>query len=95
MANKLWILRPRQSLDPRWTYDCAFGFVVRAATEADARTIAQQGGGDEIGPRYDSESNRLASLDSFPAWLDSEHSTCVELPTDGEAGEIMQDFNAG
>jgi len=49
---KLWLLRPRvleDTFDP-WEpwYDKAFGFVVRAETEKDARQMAQERAGIEV-----------------------------------------------
>jgi hypothetical protein len=80
---KLWILQPVENLTDRnpWRspYDKAFGFVVRARNEAEARMIASQDPGDE-GPG---------------AWKDPELSTCREIPSRGEAQMIMRDFAAG
>lgn len=42
---KLWVLRPIEKWKP-W-YDSAFGFVVRASTESDARLAADSESGDE------------------------------------------------
>jgi hypothetical protein len=80
---KLWILRPREGLsegDNHWDpwYDKAFGFVVRAETEIDARQIAQN--------KTWSESNTVS------AWNDSKYSTCKELTSDGQAGMIIHDI---
>jgi len=49
----LWLLRPREDLpveDNPWEpwYDKAFGFVVRAKTEAIARQLANADGGAEV-----------------------------------------------
>lgn len=80
---KLWILRPINSEAGPWSpwYDKAFGFVVRAESEAAARTLADPNGGDE---------NRGGRN----VWLDQSLSTCVELTSDGAAGVVMQDFAA-
>lgn len=79
---KLWILRPaKESLLWNPWYDKAFGFVIRAETEEDARRIAQENAGDET--RYNA-----------PAWTDPVNSTCIELTADGPEEEIMRDFAA-
>lgn len=81
---KLWILRPIDG-DKLWEpwYDKAFGFVVRAKTEEEARKLAQSCGGDEIGWN-----------DDFPAWTSSKHSTCEELNASGDAGVIIRDYSS-
>ena len=92
---KLWILRSVENLpkgDDPWEpwYDKAFGFVVRAETEEEARKFAHEEAGDE---------NRGTFLggktaDTNSPWLEAKYSTCVELPTEGEAGVVLQDFHA-
>lgn len=80
MGTKLWILRPKDSerdnsaWDP-W-YDKAFGFVVRAETEQQARELAQEDCGDE----------------GEQAWADQALSTCEPLSDQGSAGVIIRDF---
>lgn len=76
----LWILEPVAGSGP-WDpwYDKAFGFVIRAATESDARRIAHESAGDE---------NRGGA----DPWLDPSLSTCEILIEDGEPGIIMRDF---
>ncbi len=76
---KLWILRPIKE-HALWTpwYDKAFGFVVRAKTEKDARTFAAQQAGDE----------------GSKAWLEPSFSTCEELRLKGDAGVVIIDFAA-
>lgn len=84
---KLWLLKPHSSDHPWWKgYDVAEGFVVRAFTEAGARVFAQEQGGDETG---------LFNKRERAAWLSDEHSTCIELTTDGDAGVVLRDFRAG
>jgi hypothetical protein len=83
---KLWILRPVENLpkgDDPWEpwYDKAFGFVVRAETEEKARKFAHEDGGYE-------------TADTNSPWLEAKYSTCDELPTEGEAGVVLQDFHA-
>jgi hypothetical protein len=90
---KLYLLRPIELLDPAdnpWDpwYDKAFGFVVRAESEEEARRIAQNAAGDE---KYDrSLTERKAKLRT--PWLDPKYSTCDPLTDEGEPGLIMQDF---
>ena len=87
---KLYLLRPMAD-DPAWDpwYDKAFGFVVRAKDETEARQLAQEESGDEAWKyNFGSEPWRKP-LDS---WLSSDHSTCVELTSTGEAEVIIRDF---
>ncbi len=83
---KLWIIKPvsiRPYKNDPWKpwYDKAFGFVVRAETELNARLIADQEAGDE---------NR----GDFHPWLHPQFSTCLELSPDGDEEEIIRDFAA-
>ena len=73
---KLWILRPieRHAIWDNW-FDKVFGFVVRAETENQARTLAADGCGEE---------GRMA-------WIDSESSACGELFLAGEPCIIIKD----
>jgi hypothetical protein len=89
MKMKLWLLRPIEG-DALWSpwYDKAFGFVVRAKCEADARLLAHRAGGDEVKKKKD---KYLYIAES--AWS-AEHSTCVELTAKGEAGIVIKDFAA-
>ncbi len=86
---KLWLLRPVEGLDKKdnpWEpwYDKAFGFVVRAETEDEAREFAHAAAGDE---------NRSAkTANTSEPWKDAKYSTCTELMPDGDAGVVMQDF---
>jgi hypothetical protein len=95
---KLWLLRPRDaplpdSWDPvnvpdPWEpwYDKAFGFVIRAETEEDARRIASSHSGAETDVQPWPEE---AVAD---AWTNPKYSTCTELVAEGGAGEIIRDF---
>lgn len=92
---KLWILRPINGLPPGddpWEpwYDCAFGFIVRAETEQEAREFAQADAGDE---EKDTFLDNKKSNTKTP-WMEPKYSTCLELLPDGEPGVIMQDFHA-
>lgn len=84
---KLWILRPVMTIDDvpldPWVpwYDKAFGFVVRAETEEEARKIAKTKGLDETWMCED-------------AWTNSNYSTCVPLLADGEAGIVIEDVRS-
>ena len=86
---KLWILRPVEGLDKNdnpWKswYDKAFGFVVRAEMEEEARDFAHDEAGDEnLGGK---------TTNTTQPWKDARYSTCTELLPDGEAGVVMQDF---
>ena len=50
---KLFHLYPKENIEGEnpWSpwYDKAFGFVVRAETEEEARKLANEEGGDEVG----------------------------------------------
>ena len=76
---KLWLLKPIKGSDYwRPWYDKAFGFVIRAETEQRAREWADSNAGDE---------NRKGH-----PWLNSEHSTCIELTIDGPEEMVLRDF---
>lgn len=79
---KLWLLRPIKihgdSLWNQW-YDKAFGFVVRANTEQEARELANEESGDEV-------------YDEPDVWLKQEFTLCEELTTQGESEVILRDF---
>lgn len=93
---RLWLLRPApkwqeapnsydmRGVDP-WQpwYDKCFGYVVRAATEEEARALAHEKAGDENG-----------DVKGVSPWLDPEYSTCVPLGDEGEAGIVMSDFRS-
>lgn len=63
----------------RWTWDCSYGFMIRAESEEDARNMAAAECGDE-GPE---------------SWTDSDLSTCDIISADGAAEVVMQDFLTG
>lgn len=80
----LWLLRPVDKLpknDNPWEpwYAKAFGFVVRAETEQDARVLADKGAVDE---------NRSGKH----PWLNTRYSTCVKLNHKGQSKIVMRDF---
>ena len=70
----LWLLKPIKGWKP-W-YDKAFGFVVRAQTEQEARKFASSECGDE-GP---------------DVWLQPGVTTCVKLTDEGGTGVILRHY---
>ena len=94
---RLWLLKPVEGLpndDNPWIpwYDKAFGHVVRAETEQEARRLANEAGGEESGPRRESFyfSN---DFHGGEVWLHQKYTTCVELTPDGQAEVIMSDVH--
>jgi hypothetical protein len=90
---KIWLLRPRNDLpvtDNPWDpwYDKAFGFVVIAASEAQARELAMVDAGDEKRGEFMSEK----TANTKTPWLDEQYSTCVELTADGDERVVIRDF---
>ena len=84
---KLWLLRPVENLpegDDPWEPRCdkAFGFVVRAETEDEARSLAHANAGNE---NRDRRSSRQP-------WLDAKYSTCAELTAEGAAEMVIRDI---
>ena len=83
---KIYILRPKTetplegTFDP-WEpwFDKAFGFVITAKNEENARKIADDSGGDE------------SDKETRP-WLDSKYSTCVELTAGNKEELVIRDF---
>ena len=61
-------------------WDAVFGFVVRAETEEQARSLVVGCGGNE---------------EMSNPWTDPLQSDCTVLTGDGEAMVIMRDFDAG
>ena len=88
---KLWLLRPAGPKTSPWEpwYDKAVGFVVRAATEDEARRLANENGGDEVG-----EVRNLVYRTGGDPWLDPALSSCVELASTGPSGLIIRDFKS-
>lgn len=74
---RLYLLKPIDE-STHWMpwFDKAFGFVVRAASETDARAMAAADAGDE----------------GAATWLDATFTQCVELADDGKPGVIIQEF---
>ena len=85
---KLWLAKCRENLpidDDPWDKSpfCAFAFVIRAATEQDARTIAHTNGGNE---------NHAGEGVTKSPWLEDKYATCVELTPDGLEGVVVSDI---
>jgi hypothetical protein len=92
---KLFLLRPKENLpkcDNPWKpwYDKAFGFVIRAESEVQARQLAHHSAGDENRCMWAGE--KIA--DTTAPWLDAKYSICIELVADGEPSIVMRDFAA-
>jgi hypothetical protein len=90
---KLWLLRPVKTLDKGdnpWEpwYDKAFGFVVRAKDEQEARQFAHEDAGRENRGTF----LGVKTANTASPWLDPAYSTCVVLTARGEKGVIIQDF---
>jgi len=81
--NKIFILRPKKGCDD-WEpwYDKAFGFIVFAENEKEARELADKEAGDENG-WGDHKRN---------PWLDEKKSTCEKLKAGEKSEVIMRDF---
>jgi hypothetical protein len=87
---RLWLLRPTvggkdpNRTDDPWLdvggakYNAAFGFVIRAQSENDARALASANAGDE----------------GADAWTDPAWASCVRLTDAGENDMVMCDFRA-
>ncbi len=93
---KLWLLKNKELDHLNWEswFDKAFGFVIRAETEDQARKIAQENGGDEVRSRLFPNGVTGETVVCNNAWLSSEYSTCEELTSKGECGMILIDFHA-
>ena len=99
IKKKIWLLRPAKGLDPDdnpWVpwYDKAFGFVVVACTEQEARKFANDNGGDEKYEREHDMHQVFHSTKRTPInpWLDCKLTTCVELTADIKEGVVIIDF---
>ena len=82
---KLWLLRPYKKFQSHYTdevspwnpwYGKAFGFVVRAETEEEARKLASEDCGEE----------------GKEAWVSGKYSGCMALRIEGKAKIIIRDF---
>ncbi len=94
---KLWILRPitddakamyRGQTRKIWSWDCAYGFVVRAEDERSAREF--------VARSRDRDDWENTTGDEGPeAWRDVTLTSCVELTGEGGPEIILRDFVAG
>jgi hypothetical protein len=88
---KIFHLFPKENIEGEnpWSpwYDKAFGFVVRAENEEEARKLANEEGGDETG-----EIAHSVYRTGGNPWLDANFSECVELTEEGDKGVIIRDF---
>lgn len=77
----LYKLAPTDENNDHWEpwFDCCFGMVVRAATEQEARLVAQTQAGDE-------------QLKGTP-WLDAALTRCERLDPDGAPEVILRDVH--
>lgn len=81
---RMWLLLPISLDRPgpwRPVWDKAYGFVVRAETEAQARQVVADS--DETGD------------EGADVWLDPTLALCREIPLDGTPEVIMRDFHNG
>lgn len=90
---KLWLLKPRidrpDNPDPWSQWWCrAWGFVVRANTEKEARTIAQAGAEESGGLDVSCEG-------ALKPWIKKKYVDCVEVSTEGKSQVILQHFEQG
>ncbi len=78
---RLWILRPYHDDEGPWASGkaCAFGFVVRAESESEARQLVAFWSGDE----------------RPEAWTEGMLTSCEPLSHAGEADVVLSDFGAG
>ena len=84
----IWHLTRTDEIGP----DEAIGFVVIARTEAEARRLAQDAGGDECVSYNDNERSDV------PFWLDSPHVRCERIGVPRDASDpriVLRSFNAG
>jgi len=67
-------------------YDKAFGFVIRANSEHEARCLANDNAGDENYKR-----NGI-NFEKIEPWMDSLYTSCEILDKEGDSEVIMCDF---
>jgi len=78
-------------------YDCYYRFLIKAKTEADARRLAQENGGDEL---YGGDSQHhlpFSRRTKIPYWTDERSASCTNIGvpyTSTADGIIMSSFNA-
>lgn len=92
---KLWLLSRRDGDDrpgdsaavqfwADYDWDTAYGFVVRAETEAEARLLADA-----------ARRAQGSSPGEGEAWLNPDLTTCEELSTEGAAGVVIEFVHYG
>jgi hypothetical protein len=90
---KVFHLFPKENIEGEnpWEpwYDKAFGFIIRAENEQEARKIANENGGDEVGE----VSHNVYRTGGDP-WLDANFSQCIEITNHGEKGVIIKDLRS-
>ena len=95
-GSRLWLLTPRGDVLERkrhpWTpwFDKVFGLVVRASSEAEARTLAQERAGDEglgLYRTFGASEEEIAD----EVWLDPAYTACEELAHAGPTAVILVD----
>jgi hypothetical protein len=96
----IWILKPLlydglvtypvEEGDNPWDpwYDKAFGFVVIAETEQDARIIAHENAGDENRGVFLSQQTSKTR----EPWLDPKYTSCKVLVAGNKPGLVLRDF---
>lgn len=85
---KLWLLFPIDLNSSPWqSHYSVISFVIRADNEKEARKIAQENGGDEIGDFRDIEGAR-----EIHAWTDPNLSECIRITESGPAGIINKNY---
>lgn len=94
---KLWILKPidqnayaevRGHNRKVWSWDCAYGFVVRAEDERSAREFVARS-------RERDDWENTTGDEGPEVWRDVTLTSCVELTGEGEPEIILRDFVAG
>jgi hypothetical protein len=93
---KLWLLEPREDVlnrqeDNPWDcwFDKAFGFVVAAEMEDEARRLATEEGGNEVPYSYELKQQII----SQSPWMQPCYTTCVELMPAGRGpGVVIRNF---
>ena len=98
LGMHLWLLRPRLDVLGRpahpWAppFEKTMGVLVRAATEGDARRLAQTKAGNEGRGIYSAlglPEDEIAE----DVWLDGRWTTCNVLTTGGDPGVILVDHH--
>lgn len=86
---KLWELYAISTSTEEPKVDKVFGFIINAASELDARTMASNIGKEEL-----SNPNSSLPRDSIP-WMDTNYTICKELKPIDNPKVIMQNYYVG